>query len=135
LVRLGWLTAAFSVAVIGWMLLPGDRLLPWVVSAPSTVYAALYPSHPNGSPRIVSGHYVIEVKNRQFVPVSRQVYLDTVESSQRGSVGVALLLNLIALMGLAHADESRTPARNVRLPLLGEQRWPWVRCGREEFHG
>jgi hypothetical protein len=178
LVRLGWLTAAYSMAVIGWTLLPGDRLLSAAVYVPyhyaavvaaaaaaasgvvwawsprlragmalkhpnrllasAGIVAALvvvgvlaeaattpYPSHPSGTPRIVNGQYVVEVKNWQYLPVSRQAYLDLLESRQRGSVEVVLLVNLIllAVVGAA-ADELQTPARNVRLPLLGEEpRW------------
>jgi hypothetical protein len=64
----------------------------------------------------IDGRYVIEVKKLQYVPVSRQVYVDAVESDERGVVEAALLANLAALVGLGVLANDPPAGWHLRLP-------------------
>jgi hypothetical protein len=156
-VGLGWLTAAYSAAVLVWMLQPGNRPVGPVAWAPSLAYAGLVPvwglvvavlprrlrpglKHPGrlvAAAVIAAAALLVSV----LVAIAMTPYrggpagvaaVNEVESIQRDIVGAALVINLAALMGLGFLadDGSSGLIRHPRLPRFGYARHSGVKLRR-----
>ena len=136
-VGLGWLTAAYSAAVLVWMLLADDHLVHPVVWTPSLVFVALVPvcgllgavfprrfrgglKHPNrhqAAAVTAAAALLVSVLIAMAMTPYRGEPADapTTINVQRGLVGVVLFVNLVALVGAAGIASDR-PEWFVPLP-------------------